>query len=648
MNNFPPFRLTLITPYQTLSALVMRLAAEYSCAVHTLEAVLDEVYQISEQCLGQQPEVLLSRGGTAEYLRSVVQDVPVVAIKTAPLDLLCALQPFVHRIRHVAFFNFGESMPGVADIARALDMQIDEYVFHTQEEMQSQLLISRQLGAEMALGGQLTVRLAGAVQFPCVLLETGEHSVRQLLQEAANIAGVRRKLSARSARLNTVLNNIAQGIIVTDERDGISMINPAAERLLNVDATGTLGKPISEVIPLSRVPQVRQSGQREQGELLETAGRTLVADRVPILDDGYCLGVVCTFADSGRIQRAEQRLRHQLRNKGFTARYSFDDVLTCSPAMLAVKSLAKTYAAANATVLIQGETGTGKELFAQGIHLASRRADGPFVAINCAAIPEALLESELFGYEEGAFTGARRSGKAGMFELAHQGTLFLDEVGELPLLLQARLLRVLQEREVVRLGGTQVIPVDVRILCATHRDLDQCVSVGTFRQDLLYRLNVLSLFIPPLRERRSDILHLARHFLGQQQIEKHRVNHVLEAVGAQLERYNWPGNLRELQNITERMALFVTFEPQTDWRQRLSMVWSPAAQGKDNAVLPLTLQGEFASLKEMVRDLEQQIIHYYLQRNNDDQTRVAQLLGISRMSLWRRMQDGHSETSCEQ
>lgn len=230
--------------------------------------------------------------------------------------------------------------------------------------------------------------------------------------------------------------------------------------------------------------------------------------------------MVCTFADSGRIQRAEQRLRHQMRNKGFVARYDFENILTDDPAMLTLKSLAQTYAAANATVLIQGETGTGKELFAQGIHHASRRAEGPFVAINCAAIPESLLESELFGYEEGAFTGARRSGKAGMFELAHQGTLFLDEVGELPLPLQARLLRVLQEREVVRLGGTQVIPVDVRILCATHRDLDRSVAAGAFRQDLLYRLNVLSLNVPPLRERRGDITHLARYFLHQQLSDK--------------------------------------------------------------------------------------------------------------------------------
>ncbi|WP_170126565.1 sigma 54-interacting transcriptional regulator [Leminorella richardii] len=638
-----PFRLTLITPYHTLAALVVRLAPEYGCEVHTLEAVLDEVYQISEQCLAQQPEVLLSRGGTAEYLRSMVHDVPVVAIKTAPLDLLCALQPFARSVRHVAFFNFGESMPGVADIARALDVRIDEYVFHTQEEMQGQLLLSRQLGADMAVGGQLTVRLAGELNFPCALLEAGEHSVRQILQEAANIADVRRTLSARSARLNTILNNIAQGIIVTDEQDRISVINPAAERLLNVEAADALGKPVSEVIPSSRAPQVRQSRQREQGELLETAGRTLIADRVPILDDSHCLGVVCTFADSGRIQRAEQRLRHQMRNKGFVARYDFENILTDDPAMLTLKSLAQTYAAANATVLIQGETGTGKELFAQGIHHASRRAEGPFVAINCAAIPESLLESELFGYEEGAFTGARRSGKAGMFELAHQGTLFLDEVGELPLPLQARLLRVLQEREVVRLGGTQVIPVDVRILCATHRDLDRSVAAGAFRQDLLYRLNVLSLNVPPLRERRGDITHLARYFLHQQLSDKRLTQAVLDAVNALLEQHDWPGNLRELQNVAERLALFVTLYPQSDWCERLSVVWSPNARRKNDAALPLSLEGKFGSLKEMVRELERQIIHHYLRQNGSDQTRVARLLGISRMSLWRRMQEDKAE-----
>ncbi|MBN3729283.1 sigma-54 interaction domain-containing protein, partial [Burkholderia sp. Ac-20379] len=235
----------------------------------------------------------------------------------------------------------------------------------------------------------------------------------------------------------------------------------------------------------------------------------------PLAASGAATGSVLTFQESRAVERLDRTLRSQPHAQRFSARYRLDDVIGESAAMAHVRELARRYAKSDATVLILGESGTGKEMIAQSLHALSARRAFPFVAMNCGAFPEALLESELFGYDDGAFTGARRGGKAGLFEAAHRGTLFLDEIGEMPLSLQSRLLRVLQEREVVRLGSTEPIRIDVRIVAATHRSLLDAVEAGSFRADLYYRLNILNIALPPLRERPADIAALAAELLAQ-------------------------------------------------------------------------------------------------------------------------------------
>ena len=268
---------------------------------------------------------------------------------------------------------------------------------------------------------------------------------------------------------------------------------------------------------------------------------------------------MATLQDVKSVQSSERKIRIGLHEKGLIAKYCFADILGTSPSLTSAVEIARSYASARATVLITGETGTGKELFAQSIHAASPRQAGPFVVVNCATLDKNLLESELFGYVEGAFTGALKGGKAGLFELAHTGTLFLDEIGEIPLDLQAKLLRVLQEREIRRLGSGTVVPVDVRIVAATNRDLAQEVAQGSFRADLYYRLNILSVHIPPLRQRNGDVPILAdaffRTFAGEQYgALQSRVAQVM----GRLEGYSWPGNIRELQNFVERVSVLMT------------------------------------------------------------------------------------------
>lgn len=322
--------------------------------------------------------------------------------------------------------------------------------------------------------------------------------------------------------------------------------------------------------------------------------------------------------------------------KGLQTRYELGDIRGHSPQMEQVRQTITLYARSRAAVLIQGETGTGKELAAQAIHQTffhrqphrQNKSSPPFVAVNCGAITESLLEAELFGYEEGAFTGSRRGGRAGLFEIAHGGTLFLDEIGEMPLPLQTRLLRVLEEKAVTRVGGHQPIPVDVRVISATHCDLDREIVQGRFRTDLFYRLSILRLTLPPLRERQADILPLAENFLKQSLAAMEipfteSVRHGLTQCQPLLLAWRWPGNIRELRNMMERLALFLSVDPAPTldrqfMRQLLPELMVNTAELTPSIVDALTLQDALA-------------------RFNGDKSAAARYLGISRTTLWRRL-----------
>jgi transcriptional regulator, propionate catabolism operon regulatory protein len=325
------------------------------------------------------------------------------------------------------------------------------------------------------------------------------------------------------------------------------------------------------------------------------------------------------------------RSRGKLPAETLRAKHGVNDLRGDSPLMQSVRHSIELFAKSPATVLIQGETGSGKELAAQAIHRESQRVRQPFVAINCGAVAESLLEAELFGYEEGAFTGARRGGHAGLFEAAHRGTLFLDEIGEMPLPLQTRLLRVLEEREVVRVGGTRPIAVNVRIVCATHCDLDQRVKEGRFRADLFYRLGVLRLALPALRERTDDIVPLAewclKNALAALGIRPNANLHAeFSACAPVLGAYAWPGNVRELRNLMERLALFLAAEPLQALSPSFVLAVAPELGGVARPVKAASLP---------VTDSVAQVLARY----NGNREAAAKHLGISRTTLWRKLRD---------
>jgi propionate catabolism operon transcriptional regulator len=349
---------------------------------------------------------------------------------------------------------------------------------------------------------------------------------------------------------------------------------------------------------------------------------TVSASRIYVDDEA--VAVVCTLRDITKLQKLEKRIRVELNKKGLVAKYHFDDMTAKDPDMVATINKAKRIGLDDNTVVIYGESGTGKEMIAQGIHNISRRQHEPFVAINCAAISENLLESELFGYEEGAFTGARKGGKPGLFELAHGGTIFLDEINSISKNLQVKLLRVIEEKEVMRLGSDYVIPLDVRIVSAANEDLRKMIEEGYFRSDLFYRLSLLELTIPPLRKRKGDIMSLFNRFLKDMDIQQ-KVPSLTANLETKLLDYDWPGNVRELRNIARRYAIF----------GEIDLVGTKASEPIIDDHLTL---GNTLDLKELNRVVERKIIEM-LSGQGMGKSEIADILGISRTALWKKLKE---------
>lgn len=437
------------------------------------------------------------------------------------------------------------------------------------------------------------------------------------------------------ATLEAVVENSYEGMLVIDDQERIILMNQFFLDVMGLVSQEVIGKPIQDIIPNSQLPQTLKTGQAQFGETWHVGQRDFVIMRVPIERDGRVVGafartifknmeIAKVFAK--KVSRLEDDLAFYKEELGKinSPQFVFDDIIGESPAMKAAKSLAHRASRTTSTVLILGESGTGKEVFSHAIHKSSLRSKGPFIKVNCAALPENLLESELFGYAEGAFTGARRGGKPGKFELADKGTIFLDEIGDMPLAMQAKLLRVIQEREVERLGGTEPIKVDVRIIAATNRDLHQMMIEHKFRLDLYYRLNVLPIKLPALRERKEDIGPISIVLIRK---INDRLGTFIHGITQEslltLHAYDWPGNIRELENILERAM--VTCDDHRIHPKHLSLPGNI-----DSSQTEKTLEMALA-------EAEREIIQEALRRAQGNKVHASRILGIHRSVLYKKM-----------
>ncbi len=356
--------------------------------------------------------------------------------------------------------------------------------------------------------------------------------------------------NSRESQLDILMQNIDAGVIGINNEGDIYLYNDNAKEIVRKDSQHVLNKKGIDLFPEIPFDYTIENLKPVEEKIIKINGYDVVVSVNPLLHSRKMYGAVAIIRRYSDLEKKEYMLRKKLIGKGYTAKYNFEDIFGESESIIECKNIAKRMSKSNSSVLITGETGTGKELFAQAIHNNSLRKEFQFVPVNCGAFPESLLESELFGYEEGAFTGARKGGKPGLFELAHKGTLFLDEITEMPMSLQVKLLRVLQEREVVRLGGDRIIDVDIRIIAATNKNIKKMVDNAEFREDLYYRLNVLPLKIPPLRNRKEDILGLVDYLKKSFDSDFALTDKARDF----LLNYSWKGNVRELRNCVEYLV----------------------------------------------------------------------------------------------
>lgn len=628
------YSIAVISPSSVLTKKMREEIDRRNLDIIVKQAFTDDAINEAEELILQGIKVLVSRGHTASVLRENV-DIPVVDVRHTFFDCYIAYNKARKISEKIAFLASSKEFESILYRSREFLRGIEIIPIDLKDEEE---IIDRKLedlvnrGIEVAIGGLTLESKVRNLGIEYVMSEADEEAVNQALEEALHLSRIefereerRIELENRYELINAILNCVSDGVISYDRHGIISNANHNAKKILGKEL---IDRDVREFIPSNLCERTIENGKKINNEIIDINRLSLVLNLEPIKVDSRVIGAVATFQKSKHIQEVEQKIRHSMLKKGHIAHVSFEDILGESREIEQAKDMAKRYAEVDSTVLIFGETGTGKELFAQSIHNHSDRRDKPFVAINCGAFPPSLLESELFGYVKGAFTGALSEGKTGIFELAHGGTIFLDEISETPLEVQVKLLRVIQERKIVRIGDDKVIPIDVRIVAASNRDLREQVNKGRFREDLYYRICVLELKIPRLEERREDIPCLINHFMENSKIP---INMITNKAVNMLKEARWPGNVRQLSNIMERLIIM----------NRDGIIDSEMV--KDVLVHCNSMETHnmptysFENRENKERLTEEELIKRALIEAKGNRKKTADILGISTTTLWRRM-----------
>jgi len=630
-------KIAFIAPDPILLKNSKKIAAQLGLFEHTdfYFAQLTKAVQLARSLENTDVDVLISRYGTSYIMLKSNIHIPIVEINVTGQDLAQAFYEAkkITGLSHprVTYLAFGNMAHDISRLARILSIDLKMIQLETADDIERAIDHLAVADTDIVMGGARAIAYAASHGFRTQLVQSSEFALREAFLSAKKIMLAREEEKKRTEEFRTIVNTMREGIISINQQRTILIVNPAAEHFLQRTQKELLGKTIDLFLEKNTFDQCLPfidsclvNGQKITDKILKVGRLWINLNIIPILVHKKVVGAVLTSQDITQIQEMEIKIRNEVLTKKFIATYQFTDILGISPEIAETKRTAQEFAPVDATVLLMGESGTGKELFAQSIHNASTRKSGPFVAVNCAALPSTLLESELFGYVDGAFTGARHKGKAGLFEMAHHGTIFLDEISEMDAYGQSRLLRVLQERQVMRLGDDKYIPIDVRIIAATNKNLSQLVQEEKFRQDLFYRFKVLTISIPPLRDRNGDIAYLAQNFLRYFASHYNRPRRLEPAALQALSNYRWPGNVRELRCFIERLSIIVP-----------------------TSLITLSLLQKYWTDRDTTTDIvmdadrllppEKETIQQALTHCHSNISQAAQLLGMDRSTLYRKL-----------
>lgn len=618
----------IVAPFHRLAEETQRVIAERfreeRGIFKIVEADLHDAEKLVAKGLTPHTEVVVSRGGTADLLEKML-DIPVVRIQVSLTDILRAVRDSggPETARKIGVSGFSNVIYGCEEIAGFLPTEVVEIPIRRPEEVEDKIRASLRAGVDMIVGDAVSVRIARACGVRAQPIDSGRQAICQALSEAALIAQVRRQDELKSKMLQAVINKSHDGIAAVDARGEITLFNPEAERIFRRARHEAAGHRLADYCG-----ELRGGPAENEEAIVHIFGSRYLVKRAPVQVRDVPKGSIYTFQSISEMQRTERSVRKKLADRGLVAKWRIEDIEGESAACQKMKHKAAKYALTDSTILITGASGTGKEMLVQGIHNMSRRAKRPFLAVNCAALPESLLESELFGYAEGAFTGARKGGRQGMFELAHGGTIFLDEIAEMPAVLQSRLLRVLQEREVMPLGGESIIPVDVRVIAATNQSLLRMVQEGVFRNDLYYRLNILRIHMPSLAERRQDIPLLTKSLMRRFRQINPAIRSISDEACRMLMEKAWPGNIRQLQNMIERLMLLADGH---------EIGREDVLRADEDDMEDAPAGARAAAEEPLLRELTEEAVQRVLAEEQYNVSRAARRLGIHRTTLWRRL-----------
>lgn len=607
-------KIIYVAPNEIMANIGRKIFSDYNYQVEVITGNTLSCIEDIKNYIQTGVKVVIARGGTAKLIKQNF-NIPVIEIPITFEDISEAILEASTYDDKIAIVGYYSLFKGLQSLNPLLKISIKQVIINNDEEMEVKLLSLKHEGICIIIGGEVQCKVARTLGMRGVLLKSSDESMLHAYKEAITMVNSLEHQQRKSEEIRAIIDHSKDGYIAINNQGLITLMNSAASKLIGYE--NVEGIHISQAFPyFTGAIDVLKYKKEYMYDVVTIEDANFLYDRIPLLDEyDEILGAVIIFKDSNSVTKSETRLRRKLFSKGLNAKYTLDDIAGSSQNIKEVKKQAEKYAETDSTILISGETGVGKELFAQGIHNKSNRKDGPFVGVNCASLPESILESELFGYEEGAFTGAKKNGKPGLFELAHDGTIFLDEISEIPLVLQGRLLRVIQEKEVMRLGSDKVIPINIRIITATNKDLLRLVETGSFREDLYYRINVLRLKIPPLRDRKEDIMHLVDIFATS--LGRGRSVSLNDKIKETFISHSWPGNVRELQNAVERIVVLDSEDLNTIDEVR--------------QVLPTGCE----TINNKGPRLTEELIIKALIENNNNMSKTAEKLSIHRTTLWR-------------
>jgi transcriptional regulator with PAS, ATPase and Fis domain len=577
-------------------------------------------------------DVIISRRGTAELLRERLH-IPVLALMANPLDILITMKKAVMFGRQILITTFRKQLNGMEVLEEIFNVRIMQGIYHDSASLEQVIVAAREKGVDVIIGGGVSMKYAHQCGLKGIELYISEEALSFAIEDALSVAALNRQEQEKLQRYQCIVDSTPDAIISTNRSGTITTINKAAKRLFNIEDDNPQRHALIDYLPKSNFMKIFDTGQPLFNKLEKIKGDLYLANHIPVSVNNEVAGIVSIFRNTANVIKDENEVRRNFA-KGFVAKYTIKDLIHSSSIMRDIVRKAMRYASSDSTIMINGETGTGKEILAQGIHNMGRRAKGPFVSINCAALPEQLLENELFGHEEGAFTGSRKGGKIGLFELAHNGTIFLDEIASTSPNVQASLLRVLQEKKVMRIGSDRLIPIDVRVLAASNKDLIEEVRSGRFREDLFFRLNVLIINMPSLRERIEDIVIIADDLMKRIS-EKYGLEPISipEDYIRKLMRYKWPGNVRQLENFLKRLLLLSdsVFDPGIFHE----LIQEIETYNFSRRSIPGRMAVHIG--REKRGDGQETLIDEVLLEAKFCKKKAAQMLGISRTTLWRKM-----------